>query len=302
MSLLKSVKNLPTPLIFLVALLSLPPVSSLFLFNFETLISQSPYEFFLVAVAYWVFPLLLVVTALHRTFLLIPLFYLECVLLLSHLMVMRSLSHEEVQFARYGLLALITLFTAVFLNKDILYPLLAGSQRAWRTAPRVYLNVPMLLWYHNDHSKLPIILHNCSLAGLGISALKSQFRPILEGKHELASFVINIGYGGKNWMLTVKLVRIREEAATIYAGLRVLNSEVMHDLIQEIENVIPPQKTLKGVLTNYWVRRGFRHAVLVLWVSSLMSLIAIPGCAKKIGPSVSQGPILQMTRVQPFIR
>lgn len=300
MTVAKSLKTLPTPLILLVALCPVLPVASLFTVPLTKLLYYGPGEFFLTVTSYWVLPLTIAFFAVRRNFVIIPAFYLECCLLLTHTLLNRDLSVPDLQLVRFGLLGTMTLFTLVFLNKDVLYPLLAGSQRAWRAAPRLYTNVPMLLWYHNESTKLPIVVHNCSMTGIGISALKERFRPILEGKNDLGSFVIHVGYGSKNWMLTVQLVRTREELATVYAGMRVLNTEVMHDFMNEVENMLPAQKTLRSLVSHYWVRRGFRHAVLALWAVSMMSLLMIPGCTKENGPPEIREPS-KITKVRPLI-
>lgn len=276
---LRTVKALPTPLLALFGIFALLPVAALFFFHdpFQTLLVQGPLKSLLILAAYWAMPAMICYFTLKRSFAIIPLFFFECALLLLHSIENVHAQPVDVQLVRYGLLAGMTLFTVTFLNKDVLYPLLSGNGRAWRSAPRLYVNVPMQLWYQDSpDQKLPIVIHNCSLTGIGLSGPHQQLKELLEHKDKLNHFLIQVGYSGKHWMLNVKLARTREEAAVLYAGFRVFNSEAMHEFIAQMETLLPPQKTVAGWLSRYWVRSGFRHAVLALWAVSILSMLAMP--------------------------
>ncbi len=275
-------KTLPRPLIVVFSLFAVFPVLSFFLFSNPFLASadQGVFRGSLILLAYWFLPLLICSLCLRRAFGLVPIFFIECGLLLFQSIMDVQTQPADVQLIRYVLLLGMTAFTMTFLNKDVLYPLLAGNKRAWRTAPRLYVQVPMLLWYQDDpHHRLPIVVHNCSLSGIGLSGPKEAFQTLLHEKDSLGAFVIYIGFGSKNWMLNVQLIRKREEAAILYAGFRVLNQDVMAKILEEVQLLLPPQKTLRGILGGYWVRRGFRHVVLVLWAVSMASVFMMPGCA-----------------------
>jgi hypothetical protein len=185
----------------------------------------------------------------------------------------------DVQMLRYLLLAGMTGFTLVFLNRDMLYPLLAGNRR-WRSKPRLYVQVPMHVWYQDDpSSKMPIVLHNCSHNGLGLSGPTDRLRALFDRKDQLNHFLIHVGHAGKNWMLNVTLIRTKQEEAVLYAGLRVHNTEVMADFIGQVETLMPPQNTLGRSFSRYWVRSGFRHAMIALWAVSMLGVMIMPACA-----------------------
>jgi len=282
MGFLSTIKALPRPLIVVFGVFLSIPFLSLVVIPHPviTVLSQGPARGGIILAAYWVLPLFICSLCLRRTFALVPLFFIECGLLLLHSIQDLQYQPSDIQTIRYFLLFGMTVFTLTFLNKDVLYPLLAGNQRAWRAAPRLYVQVPMLLWYKDDPaSRVPIVLHNCSLTGIGISAPKEIFEAMLHDKESLGAFVIQIGFGSKNWMLNVQLVRRKEEAAILYAGFRVLNNEIMGAMMEEVQQLLPPQHTMKGMLGQYWVRRGFRHAVLALWAVSMASVFMMPSCA-----------------------
>lgn len=282
MGFLSTIKLLPKPLIVVFGVFASLPLISLFIIPNPgiAILTQGPMRSGVILTAYWIFPLLICSLCLRRTFTLVPLFFIECGLLLLHSILDLQYQPADIQLIRYVLLLGMTVFTLTFLNKDVLYPLLAGNQRAWRAAPRLYVQVPMLLWFKDDPgTRVPIVLHNCSLTGIGISGPKEVFETILHGKESLGAFVIQIGFGSKNWMLNVQLVRRKEEDAILFAGMRVLNNEVMSRMMEEVQLLLPPQKTLKGMMGQYWVRRGFRHAVLALWVVSMASVFMMPSCA-----------------------
>jgi len=282
MGFISKFKTLPTPLIIVFAAFCVMPGFSFFIAAnpFLSALSQGPLRGSVILLAYWVLPFIICSLCYRRSFVMIPIFFIECGLLLLHSILDMQYQPADIQLVRYFLLLGMTVFTVTFLNRDVVYPLLAGNARAWRSAPRLRVQVPMLLWYTDEpNTRLPVVLHNCSLTGIGISGPKDVFKTLLHEKENVGAFVIQIGFGSKNWMLNVQLIRRREEAAILYAGFKVLNSEVMVRMMEEVQALLPPQKTLRGMISQYWVRRGFRHAVLALWAVSMASVFMMPSCA-----------------------
>jgi len=248
----------------------------------QLLINDGFWPTLLIALGYWILPLAIAAAAISREFSVVPLFLLECVLLLTHSIVNLHHLPQELQLVRYlSLLGALLWFALIFLTKDSLYPLLAGNHRAWRLAPRLYASIPLQVWLPNDFGhRVSVVMNNCSITGMGFEMSLENFERFFGHKKALGAFILFIGHGEKTWMLNARISRIHPHGDHVFLGMEIFDSKVMRSFIDDLFLKMPAG-TVRGGFARIFIRSGVQQAAIALWGLSLFGFFLIPSCTMK---------------------
>ncbi len=279
---LKRMVILPIPLLVVFwTFLTLPIVSMTYLPGPGALLEQEGFWIAaLAAIGCWGLPLIIAVAASTRDFSVVPLFLVECVILLvQNVLNIHHLTLEAQNFRYFLLLGALTWFALVFLTKDSLYPLLAGNSRPWRLAPRLYASVPLEIWHPDDRSKhISVMLDNCSVTGMGMILEREKFEQFFGPKETLGAFILYMGHGDASWMLSTKIIRMEERDGKIFLGVEVFNTSAMRSFINALF-IQMPAPSRGGGLGRLQIRGGAQQLAIVLWGISLYWYFIIPSLA-----------------------
>ena len=276
----RQLKGLPTSLLALFALCSVLPLVSFLVSNFPAVVLSGRLGGIIVLLTYWIIPLALAASIARRSLFLIPLFYLQCTALLVHASIGLIDSPSEMRLVQLLIVVTMAHYSFVLLGRDAIYPLLSKEMRTWRTTPRVPLQTPVTLWYHDSHTRLSCKMTDVSLGGLSIEADRREFEAFLHEKNLLSNFILYVGYREKQWLLNVKLVHRIDSGTKQRAGIQVLNNNVMPALMRATAGHVAESPRSVRVY-QYWARLGFRQAAFVGWALALFVLLCVPSCVRR---------------------
>lgn len=172
----------------------------------------------------------------------------------------------------------------VFINRDLLLPLMFTNSRPWRLAPRVKLNQRVELYLPGLSQNLSLMIEDCSLTGIaafaGADALERMIHDSLVD--EEGTLICTVGQSVVE--MPVRCVWQSAAAGTFRVGLEGQNAPLMATLYRAL---MPPseQQTLVDRLRIAFGGVALRRALNYFLALALLSLMLLPPLFLDNGPA-----------------
>lgn len=228
----------------------------------------------LVTVAtYFIFPLLICSTIWLRSWFLVPLFLIQCFLLVVHSALNPTLLESETQSVRWISISLATVMGFLLLNRDFLYPLIRKNRRRWRVAPRFAANAQLEV-YNGEQLIAVASMVDYSRAGVGLLVPKETSEQDLRPAHPNSHIAIKYQDEKDRFEVPVRLIWSQEQAGHLRVGMQSLNVQAMEQLSNALTGTVNPTSVPNhntNRLKKYARRLGF-----AIWIASLALAFGLP--------------------------
>jgi hypothetical protein len=276
-SMLPNILRMPAPLLILFCVFLLLPFWSL---TFVEL----PWDIYargdalasgVVAFAYFLGPLLILITTALRSIAFLPMLVVECLALILHTVLNFQNQTVEFQSLRYVLLGAMAASGIFVFNRDTLYPFMSKNARFWRRSQRIATNAKLHLLIEDQRH--PVMLQDISLTGMGLIGTSPEVLAILKDTGKDDRLLFSIRQEGEDLRLESKLSWSTGHGDTRQFGVRVADSAVMAKVIGGLNLNSGGSKFSQFVVKN-WAKSGFRRAVLSVWGLTLAGSFGVPAC------------------------
>ena len=271
------VTSLPGPILALGITFSVFPLWSLtFVSPLDTWIRTGNASAAAITLAtYWIIPLCIVVAALRRSLLLLPLFLLECGALFAHSSVGSWGISPAMLAIRHALLALMAGAGFVLMSREIIIPLLKKGGRKWRTHPRIYGHQRIhVSSFGGAPLDLRALVENWSLGGVMMTLPLDSFSSMLSQALPGTPMQFEAVVGRERLTLTGELMWIETVGPMVRIGLRVADSAKMGQLITHWSEGTGLKQRVDGL----WAKSHVRTVTIMLWSSAVGGTLWIPSC------------------------
>jgi cysteine-rich repeat protein len=276
--LIDSLRKMPTPLKVLFSVFAIVPFWSLTL-------DPSPWTFYaegqfvraiILAFAYWIGPLLIMVTLLVRNFLFLPVLASVCFTLI--LIPLLNFDHHSAGFLaiRFILLVIMGASGFIVLTRDNLFPFLVKHQRHWRRAVRLSANKKLTVRISDQHN-FDAIMQDISLTGLCFLSSAVNYEKF--AKHLKKDDFVNLRaeMGADTLDIHGRLKWTAQHGKIRQFGIAVESIETMERLMAGLR-LNSNQSPFTKWLTINWARTGFRRCMLACWGFALAANFVMPAC------------------------
>ncbi|MBP9706202.1 MAG: hypothetical protein KBD78_01060 [Oligoflexales bacterium] len=241
-------------------------------------------EYIITVVAtFCVFPLLLVAAIFMQSLFVVPIYFLESLLMILfsfHYIKMESLAEEV--FRILAMLAL-TVGGTFILSRDHIIPLIQANKRnKWRQSRRQKVGELVKIQFDNEDEYHPIVLHNSSEKGLSFSGYK-EFLPknydqlSFKAKEKLYGFKMKVGAQELAFKAHVAWIFASQEIYKI--GLKLEAASHAYSEISSALETYRAQKT--NWLQDAWHKPEIRRLALAVWIISVASNVFAPSCGRQ---------------------
>jgi len=266
--------EMPRPIRALFFLFLLIPLASLLFARASLSVSgsQTNSGFVLFFVSYWLLPLLLCFTIFVKRYLFLPLYILQCAILLVHSLGYVHATSGDILFARTILIGMIIYVDILFGNKDLFAPFLTVRKRSWRKYPRSQFHLQLELRSPDEDWSIPAILKNSSLGGMALTVSENDFHRLSVRKKGDRLVAVMRTMGGTSSVPT-EIAWITHPPNCLI-GLRALDAAMMSGLImlaQSTEDGAPASTSHLGFLQAKMGEPSF-----VLWIFFILLVFGLP--------------------------
>jgi hypothetical protein len=271
------VTSLPGPILALGITFAVFPLWSLtFVSPLDTWIRTGNVSAAAITLAtYWIIPICIVVAALRRSLVLLPLFLLECGALFAHSSVGSWGISPAMQTIRHGLLALMAGAGFVLMSREVIIPLLKKGGRKWRTYPRIYGHQRIhVASFAGNPLDLRALVENWSLGGVMITVPLDALAPFMSQALPGAKIQFDAPVGRERVVLSGELMWIESVGPMVRIGVRVADAGKMGQLITSWSEGAGLKQRVDGL----WAKSSVRTLTIMLWTSAVGGTLWIPSC------------------------
>jgi hypothetical protein len=274
---MQDIHRLPAPLLILFCVFLILPFWSLTFVElpWETFARGDALGAGVVFFAYFLGPVLILVTTALSSITFLPIFVVECLTLILHTIFNFQNQTVEFQFLRLVLLGAMAASGILVFNRDTLYPFMSKSTRLWRRSKRIATNVKMYLAVGDQRHS--VMMQDISLTGIGLIGSSPEVLAALKEAGKNGSLVFSIQQGGLERILEGKLTWSTGCGDTRQFGVKVADDNVMAMVIGGLKLNSGASKFSQFVVKN-WARTGFRRSILSVWGLTLAGSFGVPAC------------------------
>jgi hypothetical protein len=271
---LSSLKNMPTPLLFVLVMNIIVLFLYMFSVNDPWLLESSKVVRALSLITYFVCPLAIVATVLFRNIFFLPFSIVQGVGLL--LMIIDQADHG-------GATPMIRLFVFIGMaisgvmvfNHDTLFPFQQKGQRFWRRSTRLSANTKLDLCLPDSQDTVAVVVQDCSLTGVGIFTSCEEEAPYLDGLAHGDPIQLVYKTISKNIAITGQICwRNKAEGIRQY-GVAIPDAKSMERLIKEVR-FYSGDSPLSTWLIKNWMNSQFRNSLTAVWAFTLAASLMWP--------------------------
>lgn len=280
MWLVKEVKSMPGYLLGIFLVFLIIPISSLFFHQvpWEMYRTEGLWYTLLVLVTYWICPWLLCIAIIIRRFLFLSFYLVQCLMLGIHCIAYGNYLPFDLQIVRFVLIACMVYIGFLFINKDFLYPFLSKDRRFWRKAKRFEFFFDVQIVNNQTEKKIPAVLLDCSVTGMGIKILDENFRGFIKKCRRGDRFSVLLKRGVVEMKLPVETVWIFHYGEFWKLGLQILNTRQMVDFIADVTGKEQKIRTINNS-QSHLLENDVRQTAYVLWMLFITLSFSIPAFA-----------------------
>jgi hypothetical protein len=281
----KTFQGMPAILMVLFWISLCLPVFSAFLLQnpIDFINSGQPLKGTLSVATLYIFPCMVALTIIKRHFTFLFFAAFEAIGLILLTILDNDAVPADWQAVRYSLIALMAGIGIFVLNRDILYPFVAGKVRLWRRNPRLFANLKMSLKDAKTPVAIPLIMENCSLTGTAAMGNRDQLKKFLSNKSVGQPVAITVQYARRSFDIPANIVWYRYDGPVCTLGFACSDVEKMALLIQELKLRKFSQGRLANSVARIWLFSPVRKIFLSLWCLSILGSFMLPACSPHQG-------------------
>lgn len=273
----RNLRSLPAPLVGMFLIFFFVPILSLAIHRppWEMWFTDGITQTAIVTLTYWICPWALCGAILIRRYLFLPFYLLQCLALAVHSWYYGVSLPLDLEITRYVLVGCMGYIGVLFANKDFLYPFLAKNPRFWRKARRFDVDFPVEIVGDNPEDRIPAMMTNCSVTGMGVRIPQGQFKQLLKRKRRGQRLSVIAKHGPLEVTLPVEVVWLFDYGPYGNLGLRVLQTDRMIEFVASFtgsEETRSPVRTRHAQLLEHDVKQ----TAFVLWMLFIMLSFSIP--------------------------
>ena len=169
--------------------------------------------------AYWLIPAAICYAILFRHYLFLPLYILQCVMLLTHAVLYRDRLPLDLSIVRFVMVFLMAYVGVFFGNKDFLSPFLTMQKRFWRKSPRLQVRHRVTLVGERPEHRIPAELRDVSSGGIAAFIEPKHRDTFIAGYAIGARLTAQLKWNGRDQTVSVTIVRKDESEGGWRLGL-----------------------------------------------------------------------------------
>lgn len=291
----RTIKTLPGPLKAIAAAFTVFPLWSLTFANpleaYLRYASVKPAA--LIVAAFWLLPLMIVGLTLKRSLLLLPVFVIECGTLLAQAFGAEQAASPFLHAARYIMLACLCGVGVLLMSREMVFPLLQGGGRTWRSHRRVTVNRAATIEAIGDAElKVRAVIENASLGGLLLVTSSESIQDLIRKARpgEVVKFALRLG--SSLHRVEAKLIWFDSAGPTTRIGLR-SESEGTLSALLDAGSHTQGKDSVGTIWERLWARSQVRVAALMLWGGVIGGTLWVPNCGRQertLRASVADAP------------
>lgn len=169
--------------------------------------------------AYWLIPAAICYAILFRHYLFLPLYILQCAMLLTHAVLYRDRLPLDLSIVRFVMVFLMAYVGVFFGNKDFLSPFLTMQKRFWRKSPRLQIRHRVTLVGERPEHRIPAELRDVSSGGIA-TFVEPKHRDTFIANYPVgAKLKAHLKWNGRDQTVSVTIVRKDETDGGLRLGL-----------------------------------------------------------------------------------
>ncbi len=157
--------------------------------------------------AYWLVPVAICYAITFRHFMFLPLYILQCVMLLAHAVLYRDRLPLDLSIVRFVMVFLMAYVGVFFGNKDFLSPFLTVKKRFWRKSPRLQVRYRITLVGERPEHRSPAELRDVSSGGIAVVIEPKHRDTFISGYDLGAGLTTNLKWNGRDQTVSVTIAR-----------------------------------------------------------------------------------------------
>jgi hypothetical protein len=237
-----------------------------------------------VVAAYWLVPAAICYAILFRHYLFLPLYILQCAVLLTHAVLYRDRLPLDLSIVRFVMVFLMGYVGVFFGNKDFLSPFLTMKKRFWRKAPRLQLRYRITLVGERPEHRIPAELRDVSSGGIAVFVEPKHRDTFIAGYAMGTRLTASMKWNGREQTVAVTLVRkeadqggwrLGLESAEGYPAFAAFFRWAKDEMEREAALLhTPPSSSAAGVLAH-----DLHQSAVTLWLLFIALSFGLPAIA-----------------------